>query len=425
MKYALGNMLNGAGGLNADQLALDLPFAVTKSLTAAKGPTPTFTRASSGTFVGSNGLIQSAGNNVARFDHNPVTLACRGLLIEESRTNTILQSEDFSSASWNASSQRNLTVSVNNTTSPSGATDADKLTVGSTTTIYQVLQNTATLTSGTAYTVSCYFKAGEITRVNLYAGSLITLPASAIFNLTGSGSIIGTPTGTASIQQLQNGWYRCNITATAGASSSTSLRISPVSGTSTNYPGNSVDSFYAWGAQLEAGSFATSYIPTTAASVVRSADVCSISGAAFSGFWSNNEGSLFSSGDARTTATGVATYVMANSGANTNQVSIYRNSTTNFYGVANSGLYTANIQFASSNGSFNKIAGSYATNNARSAANGTLGTPDSTVTVPTNLTRLNIGSSGTGSQEFANGCIAAVRYYKKTLPNAKLQALTA
>ena len=89
MKYALGNMLNGAGGLNPDGLSLDLQFATDKTLTARKGPTPVFTRATIGTFIGSDGLIQTASINAARFDHDPVTLVCKGLLIEEQRTNDI------------------------------------------------------------------------------------------------------------------------------------------------------------------------------------------------------------------------------------------------------------------------------------------------------------------------------------------------
>jgi hypothetical protein len=60
MKYALGNMLNGGGGLNPDGLSLDLQFAADKTLTARRGPTPDFTRGSTATFVGSDGLIQSA-----------------------------------------------------------------------------------------------------------------------------------------------------------------------------------------------------------------------------------------------------------------------------------------------------------------------------------------------------------------------------
>jgi hypothetical protein len=334
MKYALGNMLNGAGGLNADGLSLDLQFATDKTLTARKGPTPVFTRGSTGTFVGSNGLIQSAAINAARFDHDPLTFACKGLLIEEGRTNLVFPS--------------------------------DTLTT-----------QTRTVTA-VAHTLS------------FYGTGTVVLSGVAIATVTGTGAY---PTRTT-----------FTFTPTAGS------LILTVTGSVTQ-------------AQLEAGAFPTSYIPTVAASVVRSADVCSITGSDFTGFYNQSEGTFFAAGDPRATAS-PATYLMANSGTNTNQVSIFRTTVSSTFGVASSGSYTAQITAASANGLFNKIAGSYFTNDARAAFNGALGSADTSVTVPTNLNRLNIGSSGAAASEFANGCIASVRFYKKRLANAKLQALT-
>ena len=415
-------MLNGAGGLNADGLSLDLQFAADKTLTARKGPTPVFTRGSTGTFVGSNGLIQSAAVNAARFDHDSAGV-CRGLLIEESRTNQWSASEDFGSSFW--SLINTTTLNSNNTTAPDGLTTADRFTVGSTTQEYGVFRNTFSFVSGTTYTISCYFKADQVTRVSIYAVTQATLPIDAYFDLTGNGSVTANASGTASIQRLSNGWYRCVITGTALASAVTSVRISAATtGNSRSYVGNSTDSFWAWGAQLEAGSFPTSYIPTTTGSVVRSADVCSITGANFTSFWNTNEGAIFASGDPRFNA-GAATLVMANSGVNANQIVFDRSTTTIKFGIANSGTYTASIQQNSTNGSFVKISGAYATNNARSALNGVLGTPDTSVIVPTNLNRFNIGASGTGNAEYTNGCISEIKYFRKPLSNAKLQSLTA
>jgi hypothetical protein len=423
MNYSLGNMLGGSNGsLNPDKLSLNLQFATDKTLTARKGPTPTFTRASTATFVGSDGLIQSAAINAARFDHDPVTLACRGLLIEESRTNLWTDSANLGVIPWTLTNT--TTLNSNNTTSPDGLTTAEKFTVGSTMQEYGFFRNTFSFVSGTAYTTSCFFKANQITRVSISAANVALLPINAIFDLTGSGSIVGTPIGTASIQQLSNGWYRCSVSATALLNGITSVRFNAVSGTSTSYAGNSVDSFFAWGAQLEAAAFPTSYIPTTTASVVRSADLCSITGSAFTEFYNQSEGTFFVEADPRAT-TANATYLMANSGANTNQVSIFRTTTVSTFGVASGGVFTAQITTASANGSFNKIAGSYFTNDARAAFNGVLGTADTSVNVPTNLTRLNLGSGGTGSTEIVNGCISSIRYFKKRLANAKLQSITA
>ena len=427
MKYALGNMLNGAGGLNADQLALDLQFAADKTLTARKGPTPVLTRGSTGTFVGSNGLIQSAAINSARFDHDPVSpFACRGLLMEEGRTNLLQRSEEFSNTYW--APTRAPQPTANAAVSPDGATTADKLIADTTpSSNHRIDIPGIPLALSTVYTLSIYAKASEYTGIALGVGASLTRGVD--YSLVGAGT--ATPVSgaghTGTIQQLANGWYRCTATFTSDATTANHRVAIYVgqNGTTFTYTGDNTSGIFIWGAQLEAGSFATSYIPTTTSALARSADVCNITGGDFTNLWNNNQGTIFASGDPRVATTAVGTYLMANSGSNANQVSIYRTATINTYGVANSGSYTANISASSANGSFNKIAGSYITNDARAAFNNVLGTPDTSVIVPTNLTRLNIGSSGAANQEFANGCISAVRYYKKSLSNQKLQTLTA
>ena len=75
---------------------LNLDFAKTKVL----DPRITYTRASTATFVGSNGLIQTAASGAARFDHNPTTGESLGLLVEEARTNRVTYSEQFDNAGW-------------------------------------------------------------------------------------------------------------------------------------------------------------------------------------------------------------------------------------------------------------------------------------------------------------------------------------
>jgi hypothetical protein len=423
MHYALSSSLGSMSGLNTDKLALDLQFATDKTLTARRGPTPTFTRASTATFVGSNGLIQSAAINAARFDHDPVTLACKGLLIEDARTNLTVRSDDFSATEWNSISQRNLTVTANNTTSPSGATDADLLTVGATTTIYQVVQSlpaTGNVTSGTAYTVSCYFKPNQVTRVSIFAGNTVTLPVDAIFDLTGAGSVVANAFGTASIQQVGNGWYRCIVTGTAGATSNTTLRFSPVSGTSRTYAGNSTDSFYAWGAQLEAGSFPTSYIPTTTASVVRSADVCSITGSSFTSFYNQSEGTLFV--DGFTPASGDRTVLAVDDNTANEMMRLRTEGTNPFFKVTDGGSEVVAIDAGtvSANTTF-KLAGAYKVNDFASSINGGNAVTDTSGTIPT-VDRMRLGA-GQGGNTMC-GCISRIRYYKKRVSDTRLKSIT-
>jgi hypothetical protein len=406
MKYALGNMLNGAGGLNADGLSLDLQFATDKTLTARKGPTPVFTRASTATFVGSNGLIQSAAINSPRFDHTSAGV-CLGLLIEESRTNLYTRSEEFETVSW---TKTRSSITANATTAPDGTLTADKFVEDTT------ASNTHTLSSSvtppaTAHTLSVFAKKGERTWIVLRLGA-----ANTFFNLD-DGTIAAGSVNSPTITAFGNGWYRCSVTSSGGTQGQFWLATNS---TTTSYTGDGTSGLFLWGAQLEAGSFPTSYIPTVAASAVRSADVCSITGSAFTGFWNPSEGTLFASGVTR------GYPVMASSGVNSNQIAIFRNSSPLYmrFDVASGGAYTAQIISATiADGSFNKTAGSYAANDARAAFNGTLGTADITVTVPSNLTTLNIGSQSLGSSPH-NGHIAAIRYFKKRLSNAKLASFT-
>jgi len=407
----------GVGLPSTDRLSLDLQFAADKTLTARKGPTPVFTRASTATFVGSNGLIQSAAINTARFDHDPITLACKGLLIEESRTNLTARSEGLDATPWAV--QNATTITSNNTASPDGNVTAELFTVGATSTVYGIQNSSVSWTSGTTYTVSCFFKAREITRVNITVNNTGVLPINATFDLTGSGSIVGTPTGTAIIQRYGNGWYRCSVSATALSTALTAFRFSAVSGTSTTYPGNSVDSFYGWGAQVEAGAFPTSYIPTTTASVVRSADICSITGANFTSIYNQSEGTLFVDARVETAARS----------ANGFFAGIYNVSNNEF----STRIFSGSIQVVSRDPTSKDFSIGTATTNTKAATvysnlnnagslNGSAVITGTVSTLPL-MTSLGIGSRYSNTL-FINGHIAALKFYKKRLANAKLASLT-
>jgi hypothetical protein len=421
MNYSLGNTLSRGGSLNADGLSLNLQFATDKTLTARKGPTPTFTRASTATFVGSNGLIQSAAINAARFDHDPVTLASKGLLMEEGRTNLVLQSENHPSASW---SKTGLTVASASNTDPSGAATSNLVSEDTSVGLHRMFQSTAYV-SGTSYSISCFLK---------YAGRqfvAITHPAVAangvaIFDIQ-NGTITLSQAGiTSSITAYPNGWYRCviNGVSTTTGGSSHIIQGSTTGGILTgSYSGLNGAAFYIYGSQVEAGAFPTSYIPTTTASVIRSADICSITGSDFTGFYNQSEGTIVGSGSTNqpTTVAGPLLF-RTNDGTNNNVIQV---------GMTNSPLEAVRpIIVASGTTTYNnkhgtatvgverKVGTAYKTNDAISAFNGTLGTLDTTVTPPTNCNTSSL-FSGLGS-----GTISSFRYYKKRLSDAKLQTLT-
>jgi len=348
-----------------------------------------------------------------------VTFASRGLLIEESRTNLWSRSQEFSTSPWSVTAT--TTIATDDISSPSGSVTAERIIVGATTQLYGIFNNSVSFTSGTSYAASFFVKANQVTRVAIQSNNTALLPISAIFDLTGSGSIVGTPTGTASIQQFSNGWYRCSVVGTALSSGITAIRLSPVSGTSTNYVGNSVDSFYAWGAQLEVGSLATSYIPTTTGSVIRAADVCNITSAAFTSFYNSVEGTLFANAASLGVSSSVQNPVVSIESGTSQVLRIRHLATTNRIGAIVSGVSLIPSSGFDAVGVFYKSALSAGPTGADFVINGTQ-IPDTFTGSSLSADNMKIAVSTAG---LSNTIISSIRYYKKQFPVPKLQALTA
>jgi hypothetical protein len=217
--------------------------------------------------------------NIPRLDYSNGT--CPSLLVEPQRTNLVTYSNDLTNSIW---TKVRSTITANDTTSPDGTQNADKITLDSGTNI-KFLEQTQ-LQNGT-YTQSVYAKAGTHNFLQLLVGSDAT-PYCNFDLVNGTYSASGC---TASITAVGNGWFRCVMTysTTIGdvvylfaVNSLSSARASSTS--STGY-------YYIWGFQLEAGSYSTSYIPTTSASVTRNADVISKTG--ISSLIGQTEGTLF------------------------------------------------------------------------------------------------------------------------------------
>jgi hypothetical protein len=379
----------------------------------------TFTRASTATFTGSNGLIQSAAINAPRFDYDPVTLAAKGLLIEEQRTNLLTYSEDFSNAAWQRTGS---TITANTTTAPDGNNTADVLVEDTSNGTHRVFQS-VTVSSSTAYTQTVFVKAAGRTQVRLLETSL----GGAIFDLSAV-SVISSDAGiTASISSQNNGWYRCRITATTGGAQTTfTAQIQACVSGANVYIGNGADALYMWGAQLEAGAFATSYIPTVASQVTRSADVASVN--TLSPWYNATEGTLYAE---------LQRYALIPSTAFSNAWALSDNTNNERFisyntgsiqtmdlavtdgGVAQAVLAAPNAITANTT---IKTAFAYAVNDFAFVRDAGTVQTDTSGTLPT-VDRLYIGANSVGTGQWT-GYLRRITYYPRRLSNAELQAIT-
>jgi hypothetical protein len=212
-------------------------------------------------------------NSAPRFDHNPTTGESLGLLVEESRTNLATDSEDFDSSTY---TKDNVSVNVNSITSPDGTTNADYIQENTQNQRHRVYDSGLSATAGTVYTISVYAKSS--TR-NCMINANSIFGARSSFSLTGDGSILQTDSGSATITNVGNGWYRCSVTGTAPNTTTGAVFFQAQDGSSdVPYVGDGTSGIYFWGAQVEVGSFPTSYIRTAGSTVTRSADVTRVVG---------------------------------------------------------------------------------------------------------------------------------------------------
>jgi hypothetical protein len=219
-------------------------------------------------------VLLSAANNEARFDHNPTTSESLGLLIEEQRSNLVLRSEEFDNASW---AKNNSSITANTVVAPNGTLSGDRLVENTANSVHEISQASLVITAGATITNSLYVKASGRTSFELRMFSSADGFFST-FNLTNVTSSTGV-TGTASVAgssivDVGNGWYRVSITGVVSASAtSLQMRLRLRDNLGVSYTGDGFSGIFIWGAQLEVGAFPTSYIPTVASQVTRSADV--------------------------------------------------------------------------------------------------------------------------------------------------------
>lgn len=214
-----------------------------------------------------------------RIDYDPVSLSAKGLLVEEQRTNFITYSSDFSNAFWNASSSRKLQIITDQIIAPDGTLTADKVVEAAASDGIQYQRVIFSDSSSSVQkTFSVFAKKAERKRIYLFIngpddGGWFDL------DLGTCGAATDWPGGSVSITPFGNGWYRCSLTPN-GASGANFVQIYVITDNATTYDyrvGDGTSGVYLWGAQLEAGVFATSYIPTIGSQVTRNSDIGQIS----------------------------------------------------------------------------------------------------------------------------------------------------
>lgn len=377
------------------------------------------TRASSASFFGPNGLLQSAGPNVPRVTYDPVTRAVLGFLVEGAATNLVFPSEAV--ASWTLNG---VTGANNQVVAPDGATTGGKI-VESATTAGHLAGRNANVVSGNYYAVSVYLKAAErgFALLSVNGG----FPVSAVgVNLSTGGvvNVFGAPLNPI-VMNVGNGWLRVSfcVAATSTASGGANVYISQDGlWANRNYAGDGTSGVYAWGLQLQSADSlgnASSYIKTTSTAVSQSADSFNIP---LDTSWFNpNSGTLlieFTALDYRPDAS-VNYVVQINDGGGNNRIAMREGTIITGCDLVADVSSVSQVDTNSFNyaiGDRCRAAFCYALNDYAFTVNGATPLTDSSATVP-NMTQIVLGGS--------TKIIHRLLYYPQRLTNAQMQALTA
>lgn len=358
--------------------SLDLNF-----LSGSIDPLLTVTRASSATYFDSAGILQTASANTGRIDYNPSTLAIRGLLVEEGRTNIALWNRELINAAW---VKTNITAAKDQTGVDGVSNSASSITA---TAANGTCLQTVVLGSSARY-LSAYVK---------------RLSGSGAIQMTIDSGLTWTPV------TVTSSWTRVEIP--------TQTLVNPVFGFRIVTSGDAIAVDFV---QNENGVFATSAIATTAGSVIRSADDITASNLLWLG---TSEGTLFGVGTSfAASAAGQNNGIFSvDDGTTANRIQVRQASTSGNLTVFSGAVSQAAVSVASKPvGSRHKFAGAYAANDFIACVDGTLSSADTSGTVPSGITTGRIGNAI--GVNYWNGWIESVAAWKSRLSNAVLQGLT-
>jgi hypothetical protein len=358
--------------------------------------------------------------NVPRFDHDPTTLAPRGLLIEAAATNLLCWSESFATSggttNWTYNGNSGATVTETN---PAGGSSSFQFRENSGS---GPLSQTVTTVSTSPYTCSFWVRASvfnSVTTTQIQVGIFTTaFQTVSISKISGPGSVSGTGLCTVSGLSLTE-WTKVQVTTT-GNIGATSASVMLYAQTASFELDRSV---LVWGAMLETGSGASSYISTGASQATRNADSCVMTGTNFSSWYNQSEGTWLCRAQKNVAANGHA--LNANTSNNAPRLMVtYTPTQWNLQIETPSGTFPANYSIGTASlGVSQRIAAAFKQDDFAACLNGGTIFADTSGAMTTGLNTLQIGAAEGGYQYF-NGTIALLKFWPTRLPNAQLQSLT-
>ena len=400
----------------------------------------TVTRATNATRVNASGLIESVASGIPRLDYfaSDGTVGCPALLVEPSGTNTLSGSVSLDTG-WTITADTIVTSGI---ISPSGSTNA---TLFQATNTASRVRQTATLASGSTYTFSCFGKFGALSSgfsLNVFDENAASYGSGVCqaFNLNegtlgASGTIgAGFTLQSVGMENYGSGWYRCRMTVLMGYTPTTprvGFRIgTQISGRPLSVASGTVN---AWGAQLETGSVATSYIPTTTATVTRNADVVSVTGAVSRSI-GQTEGTMYAEVDVRLLSTNRSLLSLTLNSNTTDFINFQINTSNRLFARMRNksgSLVDVVASGVTTTAGIHKLACSYSSGDITFALDGVvIGTntnANTDFTAALNCVLLGAGpgaATGGTQSAFLNDRILDAALYTTRLSNAELAALT-
>jgi hypothetical protein len=332
------------------------------------------------------------------------------------RTNLLVRSEEFDNASW--AKLNNVTVTANATTAPNKFITADKIVEPASSTDKPIVQS-VTLIANTTYTASVYFKAAERPTILFHVrksdystrfGGFFNTSTNVFTAETSGGGVLDSFTFT----NVGGGWYRCSITGNIGANTAGIVTIY-LANSSNNlaYTGDGTSGLLLWGAQLETGTSATAYIPTTTAAV-------SVFG---SNWYRQDEGTVFAELQPQTTTN--HSHIGFDDGGNERWRIGWLTANASNLVMVDGGTVQVNTQTSSNDtwpiNARRRAAAAYKTDDIAMSLQGGIPITDTSAALPTPV-KMTIGIADSAAQ--MTGTIGRLTYWPQRLSNETLQRIT-